>query len=211
MVRFFETDDGTKINLISTKNFDENPSLVIDLGDMPKRIPISVIERKLYGLRTLYAIFYLVYDERAGELESYLIRHPQGDIEKALLSKEEQIYIESISYGSWVLTAWAKTKKAYKAIFSVAGIALNRGREAFLRKMEAGARLAEAQADKQEIENSREKFNLHKDQYNYLEETIQHMETPEIKERLKTQMIKAIKDLTLGDQSDEKSHQVLEK
>jgi len=210
MVRFFKTDDGTAINLISTRNPDENPSLVIVLGDMPQKIPISVIERKLHGLRTLYAIFYLIYDERARELESYLIRHPQGDVERALLTVEEQIYIESISYGSWILTVWAKTKKAYRAISSVAGLAFERSREAFFRKTEAEARLIEAQADKQEIENLRERFNLKRDQFDYLLEAIQQMEIPEIREQLKSRIIQATKNLTLGDQSNAKSHRLLE-
>ena len=129
------------INLLSTQNIDENPSLVIDLGDMKQRVPISVIEKKLKGLRTLYAIFYLIYDNRHKELQSYLIKHPYGDIEQALLNLDEQLFIESISYGSWVLTVWSKTKKAYKSITSVAGLVFDRGREAFLQKMEVDARL----------------------------------------------------------------------
>lgn len=210
MLRFFRTEDGTTINLISTQNLDENPSLVVDLGDMEKRVPISVIEKKLSGLRTLYAIFYLIYNDRHEELQSYLIKHPQGDIEQALLSKDEQLYIESISYGSWVLTVWSKTKKAYKAISSVAGLAFDRGREAFLSKLEADARLKNAQADKEEVKTKKESFDLQKDQMDYLLEASDKMEIPEIKELLRKRLIQATKNFTLGDQSDNDSYKQLE-
>lgn len=210
MLRFFRTEDGTSINLISTQNSDENPALVVDLGDMQQRVPISVIEKKLNGLRTLYAIFYLIYDDREKELQSYLIKHPQGDIEQALLSKDEQLFIESISYGSWVVTVWSKTKKAYKAITSVAGLAFERGREAFLSKMEADARLKNAQADKEETKTKREKFELQKDQMDYLLEASEKMDIPEVKEQIKNRIIQATKNFTLGDQSDNDSYKRLE-
>ena len=46
MIRFFQTEDGMTINLISTQNANENPSLVVDLGNMEQRVPISIIENK---------------------------------------------------------------------------------------------------------------------------------------------------------------------
>lgn len=210
MLRFFRTEDGTSINLISTQNLDENPALVVDLGDMQQRVPISVIEKKLNGLRTLYSIFYLIYDNREKELQSYLIKHPHGDIEQALLSKDEQLFIESISYGSWVVTVWSKTKKAYKAITSVAGLAFERGRDAFLSKMEADARLKNAQADKEETKAKRENFELQKDQMDYLLEASEKMDIPEVREQLKNRLIQATKNFTLGDQSDKDSYKRLE-
>lgn len=210
ILRFFRTEDGTTINLICTQNSDENPALVVDLGDMQQRVPISTIEKKLNGLRTLYSIFYLVYNDRHEELQSYLIKHPHGDIEQALLSKEEQLFIESISYGSWVVTVWSKTKKAYKAIASVAGLAFERGREAFLSKMEADARLKNAQADKEEIKVRRENFELQKDQMDYLLEASEKMDIPEVKEQLRNRLIQATKNFTLGDQSDSDSYKNLE-
>lgn len=130
------------VNLIGTVNPDELPPLLISLGDMPQRVPLATVERKLRGLRTLYAIFYLFHTGRLNELFQFLEAHPDGDIEQELVSADEALHIESISYGSWVLEVWAKTKASYKAISSVAGLAFDRGREAFLQKMEADARLA---------------------------------------------------------------------
>lgn len=210
MIRFFKTEDGMTINLISTRNKDENPSLVVDLGDMAQRIPISVIEKKLNGLRTLYAAFYLIYNSREKELQSFLLSNPNGDFEQALLKNDEQLFIESISYGSWIITVWAKTKKAYQAIQSVAGIAFERGREAFLSKLEATARLKNAQADKEEVLVKSENFNLQKSQIDYLLEVSDKMDIPEIKEQLKSRLIQATMDFTLGDKSDSSSHKKLQ-
>ena len=161
MLRFFKTDRDLILNLISTKNADENPTLVVDLGDMDKRVPISTIETKLNGLRTIYAIFYLIQNGRAKELQSYIIKYPEGDIERALLKEDEKLYIESISYGSWVLTVWGKTKKAYKALASTAGLVFARGREAYLRKLEADARLKDAEADVKKVEVREKEFELY--------------------------------------------------
>jgi hypothetical protein len=108
MIRFFTGREEPEVNLISTVNPNETPPLIVSLGNMPAQVSISVIERKLYGLRTLYAIYYLAYSNRLQELTSYLIRHPHGDIEKALLAPEETLHIESISYGSWVLAVWER-------------------------------------------------------------------------------------------------------
>jgi hypothetical protein len=94
----------------------------VTLGDLPQRVPIHVIEDKHNGLRTLHAIFYLMQNDRSNDLASFLAREPEGDIERALIADEDRLYIESISYGSWLLTVWAKTVSAYKSLSSVAGL-----------------------------------------------------------------------------------------
>jgi len=210
MIRFLQTESGMTINLISTRNKEENPTLVIDMGNMEQRVPISMIETKLNGLRTLYAIFYLIQNDRAKELQSYLIKHPQGDIEKALLKDSEQLYIESISYGSWVLTVWGKTKEAYKAITSTAGLVFERGREAFLSKLEADARLRNSEADSKSVEVKDKQFEMFKKQFDYLLEASDKMDIPEVKEQLKNRLIQATKNFTLGDKSDNDSYKQLE-
>jgi hypothetical protein len=202
MVRFFQTPDGTQINVISTTNPDEIPPLVISLGNMSKKVPISIIEEKLKGLRTLYAFYYLVYSDRSKELISYLIKHPHGDIERALLERDEQLYIESISYGSWIITCWGKTKNAYKALLSVAGLSFVRGREAFLNKLDANVRLLNAKADKEEIAAARESFNLQKDKMDYLLDISDKVDIPEVKELVKWRILSSVNSLTLGDETE---------
>lgn len=209
MLRIFRTPDGTEINLISTINPEEIPPIIVSLGDMPQHVPISTIERKLYGLRTLYAIYYLADSDRLKDLTSYLIRHPQGDIERALLTPEESLHIESISYGSWMLAIWAKSKNAYKAISSVAGLAFERGREAYLSKLEAEACLAQARARKEEISAASSEFDLKKKQLDYLRKISDQVNIPEVKENLEKIMINATRDLMYGDPKDSESYRKL--
>lgn len=211
MIRFFRTENGMTLNLLSTRNKDENPTLVIDMGDMPKRVPIALIETKLNALRTLYAIYYLIYDNRHKELQNFILNNPNGDIESSLLKADEQLFIESISYGSWVLTVWAKTQKAYKAIISVAGLAFERGREAFLTKLEADARLKYADADLKETEVRDKQFELGKKQFDYLLEASEKLENSEAKELLKSKLIEATRNFTIGDKSDSQSYKRLQR
>lgn len=206
MIRFFQTSAGMIVNLVDTTNSNENPSLVIDMGDMGRRVPISTIIIKLDALRTLYAIYYLIYAGREKELQFLLLNHPDGDIEQKLLSNEERLYIESVSYGSWVLTVWAKTRIAYKSIISVAGLVFARGREAFLQKYEADARLKNAEADLKQLEVQREKFELGKDQLDYLLQVSDKLDSPEAKIILKDKLIDLTKKFTLDDRSDNKSY-----
>jgi hypothetical protein len=206
MMRFFRGRDGMEINLISTTNPDDIPPLFLSLGDMPARVPISVIERKLSGLRTLYAIYYLAHLERLPELTSYLIRHPRGDIERALLTEEELLYIESISYGSWVLAVWAKSKRAYQALSSVAGLVFERGREAYLAKLEAEARLAQARARREEISAATAEFDLKRRQLEYLRKVSDQISIPEVRQNLERIMVGAARNLTTGDAGDSESY-----
>jgi len=209
MIRFFRGRDGTEINWISTTNPDEIPPLLISLGNMPAQVPIGIIEQKLYGLRTLYAIYYLAHQKRFDDLTSYLIRHPHGDIERATLTPEETLYIESISYGSWILAVWAKTKTAYKALSSVAGLVFYRGREAYLSKLEAEARLANARARKEEISAAVAEFDFRKKQLEYLRKVSGQIPIPEVKENLERIMVSATRNLTAGDPDDASSYRQL--
>ena len=206
MVRFFHTETGMVVNLLNAFNSNENPALVIDMGDMNKRVPINIIETKLKGLRTLYAIFYLIENSREKELQSYILKHPYGDIEKALLKDDEQLYIESISYGSWVMAVWGKTQKAYKSISSVAGLVFHRGREAYLGKLEADKRLKDAEADYKEKEVREKDFDVTKKQLDFLLEISDKLDIPEAKDIIKKKVIEATKNFTMGDNSDNQSY-----
>ena len=199
MLRIFGEGSEIEVNLVSTTNPDEIPPLVLAFGNLPQRVPIHIIEDKLNGLRTLHAIFYLIQNDRASDLEAFLVSNPDGDIEKSLLNEEDQLYVESISYGSWLLAIWAKTTKAYKSVSSVAGLVLYRGREAYLRRLEAEARLVDNQADKEAIQVARDAFDLRKSQMDYLIEVSNKINEPEIREQLKVRMLQSVDQLSLGD------------
>jgi len=209
MLRIFLNHDEILIELVSTLNKGENPSLAIDLGDMDRKVPINVIIIKLNALRTLYAIFYLIYSGRGHDLELFLLSDPAGDIEQALLKEDEQLFIESVSYGSWILTVWGKTKETYQALVAVAGLVFDRGREAFLSKLEANARLKNAEADLKEREVNAKDFEIKKDQIDYLLEVSDSLDAPEIKAIIKDKIIEATKNLTFGDKSDGDSYKRL--
>lgn len=208
-LRIFQTLNETEINLIRVESEEYTSSFVVNLGDMKQQVPISDVVKKLNGLRTLYSIFFLIQNGRAKELQSALINHPHGDIEQ-MLDEDDKLYIESISYGSWIGTFYAKSKKAYKAIVSVAGFALSRTREAFIKKQEAEARLISAQADKLEIEVDAARFNLKKDKWHFLQEAINEMDIPEAKEILKRRMIEASRNFLTGDNSDGENYKQLD-
>ena len=202
MIRFFAKEGNNHINIVSTTNVEEIPPIAISLGDMPQQVSLRVIEKKLRGLRTLYAILFLLHTGREKELESYLIKHPRGDIEDKLLSEDEKIKIESISYGSWLLTIWAKTKDALFTMKSIAFLVYERGREAFLKKMEAEASIAQEKSYQETIETARKDFELEKDRLEYAIELCNKMQIPEIREQLYKRIIESANFLILGDKKD---------
>jgi hypothetical protein len=201
MLRLFTTIP-TEVNLVTTMNPGELPPLLVEFGDLPQRVPLSVIEDKLRGFRTLHAIYYLAESDRTTELEDYLSSTPEGDIERDLIPDEERLQIESLSYGSWTLALWAKTTKAFKAVSSVAGLVFERGREAYLRRLEAESKMLENQADREGIHAARESFELGKTQLDYLLDVSDRMHAPEIKERLRLRVLESVDSLTLGDRND---------
>lgn len=210
MLRIFGLPlNNAEINLVATLNKGELPPILISLGDMPQRVPLATVEKKLRGLRTLYAIYFLYHTDRLNDLLHFLETNPNGDIEQSLLAEDDLLHIESISYGSWVLAVWAKTKASYKAISSVAGLAFDRGREAFLGKMEADTRLAQAKARREEIAADSDDFNLKKSQLDYMLKITGKVESPVLRENLENIMINATRNLTAGDPDDSTSYKKL--
>lgn len=199
----------SEAKLVQLGAADELPSFTLSLGDMPKRIPTSVLERKLRGLRTLYAITYLTEVERTNELLAFLRAVPQGDVEASLLSLDESLHIESVSHGSWVVVAWAKSRAAFKALSQVVGIAYERGREAYLVKIEAQARLESAKARQQEVAAAKSAFELHRSQMDYLLRIASKAGTPEHQRLLRDAAIAAVRDLTLGDIQESSNNKLL--
>jgi len=201
MLRFFFLPP-MEVNMISTVNADEIPPVLIALGDLPRQVPLWMIEHKLRGLRTLYAIFFLAENNRLGELTDFIAKQPEGDIERSLLKESDRLYVESISYGSWVLAIWAKTKNAFKSVSSVAGLVFERGREAYLSRLEAESRLLGNKANLTGIEAAQAQFDLNKNQLNYLLEVSDRIDAPEIKEMVKQRILDSVDALVLGDPNE---------
>jgi len=140
-LRVLPTATGIEINCFSTQNLEEPIAFTLALGEMPETIPVWQLDAKLRGLRTAFAIFHLLSSNRQGVLTAYLLQHPHGDIDRALLGGDEALEIESLSYGSWIASLRAKSRAALNAITALATLVYPRSRDAFLRKIEAEADL----------------------------------------------------------------------
>lgn len=89
MIRFFGSPiNYSEVNLIQTTNPGELPPILISLGDMPQRVPLATVEKKLRGLRTLYAIFF--FTTLAGSKNSSISwkKTPMGILSKAFCRKK---------------------------------------------------------------------------------------------------------------------------
>ena len=191
-----------EVNCFSTQNADDPLASVFWFGEMPQTIPVRHLEAKLRGLRTAFSIFYLLAAERQSELAQYLADHPFGDIDRALLSAEETLHIESVSYGSWLATIRTKSKAALNAIVAVATIVFPRTRDAFLKKVEADASLKDTQAKREEVALERDKFQLAKEQADYALELVSKIGDAEAQEILNRRLRQAIYELASGDRDE---------
>lgn len=190
-----------------------NPAspLLISLGDMPRMVSLRDVQLKLDGLRTLHALYFLVYSGRARELENLLRRNPDTDIESALLSEEERLHVESISSGSWNLALWArKFKESVWALGSVVGLVYDRGRDAFLRKLEADAWLKEEQAKRQAIENEIEMVKLRSARVDYIHKVTKEIGDRETKRIVQKRLVQAAQELVTGDRFDSRAAKEME-
>ena len=138
MMRVFWTPKGLEVNFLSTTNKDEIPPLILQLVDEERRLPARLLERRLFGMRQLYALVRLADTDRLNMLDVDLgaIR----DLED-LLPADEHLYVECLASGSWYLTVWSKVQGSYKSLLKTVALVYSRGREALLTKLEAEARL----------------------------------------------------------------------
>jgi hypothetical protein len=148
MVRVFWTPHGLEVNYLSTTNNDEVPPLIIQMVDEDRRLPARLLERRLFGMRQLYALVRLIDTDRIDLLEANLdIR----DLED-LLSEDDLLYVECLAPGSWYLTVWAKAQDSYRSILKTVALVYSRGREALLVKLEAEARLKNLEVEEKDFE-----------------------------------------------------------
>lgn len=149
MIRVFWKPDGLEVNFLSTTNPDEIPPLILQLVDEERRLPARLLEKRLFGMRQLYALVRLADTDRLNVLEGGLEKiHDLEDF----LSDDEQLYVECLAPGSWYLTVWSKAKGSYKSLVKTVALVYSRGREALLSKLEAEARLKNLEAEEKEFE-----------------------------------------------------------
>jgi len=193
MVRVFWTPKGLHVNFISTTNIGEIPPLILQLIDEDRRLPARVLEKRLFGLRQLYAIIRLADTGRLELLEKSL--ETVRDLED-LLSPEEQLYVECLAPGSWYLTVWSKLKDSYLSVVKTIALVYERGREALLRKLEAEARL-------KELEVEEKAFDLFSKKLDYSMALSEKMGSDHARKLLQERVSKGLEDFLLRDRNSE--------
>jgi hypothetical protein len=177
MLRIWSSPDGLRLNLFSTTNKGEIPPLILTFADEKKPPTLESLERRLKGMRQLYAIIYLFQEGRTNDLSKLLGEDPNADIEHALLKDNERLQIESFGPGSWVIALLSQIRSSYKAILKFAAIIYPQGRDAFLRRLEAETRLKEIEVEKNEFELIAQKTD-------YALGLAEKLPDPQIKEKL---------------------------
>lgn len=172
-------DGAPVLSLIMQNQFNEPSSIPVSLGNLPQRAPLRALEKRLRGLRTAYAILYLAEVDRLRSLEEYLLKHPYGDIEHALLSEDERLYVESISFGSWTAIVRAANFKQVRALLAVPAILFERGREAYLKMIEARAVFMQARAAREVTAAAQDEFNLEKERHEHALDLVERIDDPE--------------------------------
>lgn len=195
MVRFFLTNEGIQVNLISTINKGEIPPIIINLGDLSQRTPISIVEKKLNGLRTIYDIIYLLQYNQIDILTT-LSQDNFENIED-YIPFDEKLFLESTSYGSWILTLWSKAKGSFQTLLYALSLIYDRSREAMLKKLEA-------QAELKMIEVDLNKFDLVKKKTDYILELTSKIDNPELKQKVEKQISISIENLLTGEEDIKK-------
>jgi hypothetical protein len=209
MLRIFASGPNLEINCLSTQNRNEPLASALLLGEMPGTVSVWQLEAKLRGLRTAFAIFYLLEASRQEELADYLRHHPFGDIDRALLSPEDQLHIESVSYGSWVATVRTRARAAFNALVALATIVFPRTRDAFLKKLEAEASIKDTRAKRDELALARERFELTRDQTDYALDLAKKIGADrEVQDILNRRLRKAAYDLAVGDPDESEIREI---
>ena len=134
------------------------------------------MEKRLAALRTLHAVVYLLETGRAEIVEKALATGGR-DLD-SYLGANEQLFLESIAPGSWILTVWTGLRNSYRSLLSVVAVVYTRGREAFLTKLEAETRLKQLDVEERE-------FRLTTQKINYCLGMAKKLHNPESEQRLR--------------------------
>lgn len=149
MLRLSWAPSGINVQIFSTANPGEIPSLLLELPAVKRRLEFREVERRLAALRTLHAVVHLLETGRTEILEKALANGSEPL--DSYLAEDEQLFLECLSPGSWILTVWTGVRNSYRSLLSVVAIVYSRGREAFLSKLEAELRLKQLDVEDREF------------------------------------------------------------
>lgn len=195
MLRIGWNRDGIDVSIFSTTNRGETAPLLLPLPEENKRLPFREVEKRLAALRRLHAVVHLIDTGRTEALEKALADHDRIDL---FLNPDEQLFLESVSPGSWTLAVWTGLRRSYTSLLSVVGIIYARGREAFLSRLEAETRLKQLDVEERE-------FQLKTQQINYCLGLSKKLHHPESQERLRFLVESQVRALLPESDADEVS------
>lgn len=130
------------VSVVPTLNFGDLPPVRFEIISEGEIVTAELLEHRLYYLRQTYALMFLLESGREEELANLLRAQPQVDIEQALVDENDKLIVQEATPGSLILSLVAKTKVSYQAIIYASSLIFERGREAFLKRVEAKADLA---------------------------------------------------------------------
>ncbi len=190
---------AVEVICFSTANRGEPQSVALLLGEMPQGVPARLLEMKLRGLRSAFALLLLAErdDKRLGQ---YLRAHPFADLD--VLLGDEGLEIESISYGSWIAVVRSKATQAFDAMKAIATIFMPRVRDAYIKKLEADADLKTVEVARGEVELKREEFELSKARAEYVVDLVSRAGDRETQKILQKRLQRAIYELASGDDDE---------
>jgi hypothetical protein len=129
----------------------------------------ALINWRLWHLRQVYAMAYLLIDHRAAELADHLKRATFVDLEIELLPREDRLYIEASGPGTYQLFTYVKkaaemVKAAPQGALNVLSLFSRGGREMLVRRVQAGTKKMEEEAAlaKAKVDQAKEETELAK-------------------------------------------------
>lgn len=137
-----DTDTGkADVFLYSTLNEGQRPPVRLNIiadGDLPTA---EAVEKRIHSLRQLYATAFLLNAGRADEVAHALEQNPDTDLETSLLRERDRLFITAASKGTFWITAFTKTKAAFKSLSLIGPLFYDEGRQAPLERLRATTEL----------------------------------------------------------------------
>ena len=144
-----EDDGPVQISLFSTLNVDDVSPVRLQLINDGEAPAAALVERRLRGLRQVYAITLMLDAGRGEELATVLLENPDADLEQSLLRDDERLYLQEAGSGSWWVVALTKLKGAPEKALNGLSIFFGEGRSLLLERARAGTQIKIQEAERQ--------------------------------------------------------------
>ncbi len=145
-----ESGTGLEVDIVSTLNKAEVPSLRIRIIADGEDATLERVESRLEAIRELYATSILLSE---GRIDEYPVSE-QSDLAgylESLLRPEQILTLKAASGGSFWITIAAKTISSYKTTVNVFAMFYPEGRKALLRRVRATTDLRELEVEEKRL------------------------------------------------------------